>query len=64
MDVSVMNMRVKLNIFKASSQPVHEAESKCFFVDVIDKMIEDAIPAILNKDPLGTYLSLRDLWFS
>ena len=32
MDVSVINMRVKLNIFKASSQPTLEDESKCFFV--------------------------------
>jgi len=42
MDVSVMNMRVRLSHFKASSQPVLEDESECFFIDVIDEMIEDA----------------------
>jgi len=46
MDVSIMNMRVRFNIFKASAQPVFEDESKCFFVDVIDEMIEEALPAI------------------
>jgi len=48
-----MNMRVKLNIFKASSQPVLEDESECFFVDMADKMIEEALPAILNEGPLN-----------
>ena len=38
LDVSVMNMRVRLNIFKVSSRPVFEDESKCFFVDMIDEM--------------------------
>ena len=40
MDVSIMNMRVRLNIFKASAQPVFEDESECFFVDMIDGVIE------------------------
>jgi len=61
MDVSVMNMRVRLNIFKACSQPVLEDESECFFVDVIDEMIEEALPAILCNDPLGICLSYGDL---
>jgi len=61
MDVSIMNMRVRLNIFKASAQPMFEDESKCFFVDVIDEMIEEALPAILSSDPLGTCLSHGDL---
>jgi len=39
MDVSVMNIRVGLNIFKASSEPVLEHESECFFIDVIDEMM-------------------------
>ena len=56
MDVSVINMRVRLNIFKTSAQPVFEDESECFFVDIIDGMIEKALPAILNSDPLGTCL--------
>ena len=53
-DVSVMNMRVRLNIFKASAQPVFEDESECFFVDMIDGVIEEALPAILSNAPLGT----------
>jgi len=61
MDVSIINMRVRLNIFKASSQFMLEDESKCFFVDVIVEMIKEALPTILNKDPLGTCLSHMDL---
>ena len=61
MDVSVMNMRVRLNIFKASTQPVFEDESECFFVDVIDEIIEEALPAILSNNPLGICLSDEDL---
>jgi len=44
MDISVMNMRVRLNSFKASSQPVFE-----------DEMIEEVLPTILTKDPLGIW---------
>ena len=61
MDVLVMNMRVRLNIFKPSAQPMFEDESECFFVNIIDGMIEEALPAILNSDPLGTCLSYGDL---
>ena len=61
MDVSVMNMRVRCNIFKVSVQPVFEDESECFFVDVIDEMNEEALPAILTSYPLGTCLSRGDL---
>ena len=62
MDASVMNMRVRLNIFfKACSQPVVEDESEYFFIDVIDEMIEEASPSLLCNDPLGTYRSYRDL---
>ena len=60
-DISVINMRAKLKIFKAFAQLVFEDEYKCFFVDVIDEMIEEALPAILNSDPLGTCLSYGDL---
>jgi len=56
-----MNMRVRLNIFKASSQCVLKDESECFFIDVIDEIIEEDLPTILNKDPLGTCLLHRDL---
>ena len=61
MDVSVMNMTVRLNIFKASSQPVFEDESECFFIHVIDKIIKEALPTILSNDPLGTCLYHGDL---
>ena len=36
-DVLVINVRVRLSIFKASSQPIVEDAAKCFFVDVIDE---------------------------
>jgi len=61
MDVSIMSIGVRLNIFKASSQPVFEDESECFFIDVIDEMIEEALLTILSNDPLGAYLSHKDL---
>jgi len=61
MDVSVMNMRVRLNIFKVSTQPVFVDESECFFADVIDEIIEEALPTILSNYPLETYLSHGDL---
>jgi len=61
MDVSVINMRVRLNIFKASAQHVLEDESECFFVDVINEMIKEALPIILSSDRLGTRLSYGDL---
>ena len=51
MDVSIMNMRIRLNIFKAYAQPVFEDEFECFFVDVINEMVEEALPAILSNDP-------------
>jgi len=46
MDVSVMNMRLRLNSFRASSQLVLEDEWECFFIDVIDEMIGDALRTI------------------
>ena len=52
---------MRLNIFKTSAQPVFEDESECFFVDVIDEMIEEALLAILSNDPLGICLSHEDL---
>jgi len=60
MDVSIMNIRIRLNIFKASSQPTFEDESEYFFVDVTDKMIEKTLPAILSSDSLGTCFSHGD----
>ena len=60
-DVSDVNMRASLYIFKASPQPLFEDEYEYFFVDVIDEMIEEALPAILNNHTLGSYLSHGDL---
>jgi len=40
---------------------VLEDESGCFFIDVIDEMIEEAWLAILCNDPLRTCLSHGDL---
>ena len=63
MDVSIMNIRVRLNIFIASSQPMFEDEYECFFVDVIDEIIEEALPALLSSDSLGTCISHGDMKF-
>jgi len=43
-DVSVMNMKFRLNIFKVSSQPVFEDEFDYFFVNVIDEMMIEVLP--------------------
>ena len=51
--MDVMSMRVGLNIFKASSQPSLKYESKCFLVDLIDEMVEEALHILLSFDPLG-----------
>ncbi|KAI5654544.1 hypothetical protein M9H77_31731 [Catharanthus roseus] len=50
MDVSVMNMRIRLNIFKTSSQPSIEDNSDCYFVDLNDELIEETLPLICSKD--------------
>jgi len=59
MDVSVLNMKVSLNIFKASFQPVFEGESECFVVDLIDEMIEEALPVILAMIPWKPAFSME-----
>ena len=38
-----------------------EDESECFFIDVIDEMIKEALPTILSNNPLETYLLYGDL---
>jgi len=58
MDVLVINMRVRLNIFKAFSQPVFEYEFECVFIDAIDEKIEEALPAILNRDSSKNFFSM------
>ena len=61
MDISVMNMRVRLNIFRVSSQPVFEDKFEWLFADVIGEMIEEALPASKSNDQLGTCLFHGDL---
>ncbi|KAF5933586.1 hypothetical protein HYC85_029757 [Camellia sinensis] len=55
MEVSIGNMQVKLNIFQASQQP-HERE-ECLLVDVVDEIVEEALPSILVEDPLEACLA-------
>ena len=38
-DFSVMNMNVRLDMFKAACQPAFEDECEYFLIDVIDEMI-------------------------
>ena len=38
-----------------------EDKSECFFIDVIDEIIEKALLTILSNDPLGACLSHEDL---
>ncbi|XP_058213682.1 uncharacterized protein LOC131325434 [Rhododendron vialii] len=55
MDVSFGNQTLRLNVFNASEQP-HQEED-CFAVDMIDNLVEEALPYILNKDPLEACLA-------
>lgn len=55
-DVSIMNMRIRLNVFNASSQPIFEDESKTFFIDMLDEIVDENLPVILLKDPLEMYV--------
>ena len=42
MDVSFGNMKVRLNAFRASHQPLDQDD--CFAVDAIDELVEKALP--------------------
>ena len=64
MNVLVMNMSIRLNIFNVSSQHMFEDEYECSFIDVIEEIIEEALLDILTCDSFGTYLSHRDLKLS
>ena len=55
MEVSFGNMQVKLNVFQASQQP-HERD-ECLLVDVVDEIVEEALPSILVEDPLEACLA-------
>ena len=52
MDVSIMSVRIRHNIFKSYSQPMFDNEFEDFFIDIIDETTEEALPVILSKDPL------------
>ena len=44
LDVLVLNMRIRLYIFKAFLQPSFEDESRCFFADMINEKVNGALP--------------------
>ena len=48
-------MKAKLNVFNAAQQP--SKEDDCFAVDVIDGLVEEALPYILTEDPLDACLA-------
>jgi hypothetical protein len=61
MKISFGNMKVKLNIFNAFQHLLDKSE--CFFLDIIEESVEDSLPCILTKDPLGacvTHIRLED----
>ncbi|KAF7841765.1 uncharacterized protein G2W53_004063 [Senna tora] len=45
---------------EASSQPSIYDDSDCFKVDIIDEIIQEALPTILSKDPLETTLTYSE----
>ena len=55
MDLSFGNMKARLNVFNAAQQP--SKEDDCFAVDVIDGLVEEALPYILTEDPLEACLA-------
>lgn len=55
MEITFGNMKIKLNNFNAFQQPPDAAE--CSFVDLIDELVEEALPHLLMKDPLEACLN-------
>ncbi|XP_059642050.1 uncharacterized protein LOC132284005 [Cornus florida] len=58
MDISFCNIMVKLNVFNTSQHPIDEGE--CFMVNVLDDIVEEAIPSnlsIRSEDPLEACIS-------
>jgi len=53
-----MNIRVRLNMFKPSSRHTLDYMSGCFFAEMIDKMIDEVLLALLTKDLLIRAISL------
>ncbi|XP_057500991.1 uncharacterized protein LOC130785012 [Actinidia eriantha] len=56
MDVSFGNMKVWMNIYRASQHPPME-EADCCAVAMMDELVEEALPYILTKDPLEACLT-------
>ena len=56
MDVSFGNMKVWMNIYRASQHPPIE-EADCCVVAMIDELVEEALPYILIEDPLEACLA-------
>ena len=57
-NATVLNMRVRIDIFKACSKHSFEDESERFFIDVIDEMVEEAFP---TKDAMEVIVSHTNL---
>lgn len=58
MEVTFGNMTLKLNVYKAARpSPVEE---DCFAVDVLEDLVEEALPSILTDDPLAACLAHFD----
>jgi hypothetical protein len=55
MEISFRHMKVKLNIFQASQ--CSSPDEECYTVDVIEELIEEALPTILSNDPLEACLT-------
>ena len=55
MDLSFGNITVKLNVFNAAHKPSYVED--CYSVDIIDGLVEEALPHILSDDPLEACLS-------
>jgi len=55
MDITFGNRKLRMNIFNTGSNSPTDHE--CFQIDVIDDLVHQFTPKILNSDPLGIFLS-------
>ncbi|XP_058211678.1 uncharacterized protein LOC131323855 [Rhododendron vialii] len=55
MEVTFGNMTLKLNVYKAVKHP--QVEEDCFAVDVVEDLVEEALPYVLTNDPLAARLA-------
>ena len=56
MDVSFGNMKVWMNIYRASQHPPMEEVDYCV-VAMMDELVQEALPYILTEDPLEACLA-------